>query len=72
VRRYVRTPTQPLSYLVGDCAFRKLRAEACGRGGLSPAGFHREVLRHGAIPLGYLHERMVGVGVVVDALAARG
>lgn len=60
VRRYAATPTEALSGFLGELGFRRLRAEAEQRGGLKgdALDFHREVLRQGAIPLGYLHERI--------------
>jgi uncharacterized protein (DUF885 family) len=62
VRRYVATPAQPLSYLLGFHAFRHLRQEAEARGSFDRMRFHGRLLQHGSIPLGYLHERM-GKGV---------
>jgi hypothetical protein len=58
VRRYASTPTEALAGFLGQLGFRRLRREAEQRGGFEVEAFHQAVLRRGAVPLGYLHERI--------------
>jgi uncharacterized protein (DUF885 family) len=55
VDRYIVWPGQALSYKVGELKIRELRQRFAGE---DLRGFHDEVLRHGALPLGML-ERLV-------------
>ncbi len=52
VRRYVLTPTEPMSYLVGQSMLMEIRAEAARRlgGRFDLQGFHTELLACGTIP----------------------
>jgi uncharacterized protein (DUF885 family) len=52
VKRYSKTPTQPLSYAVGKREITRLRDEVRRREGghFSLKEFHRRLLRHGSIP----------------------
>lgn len=58
VRRCIARPTAATGASLGLDGFLHLRAEAERRGGFAMGAFHAEVLRHGSIPLGYLHERL--------------
>ena len=52
VKRYSKTPTQPLSYAVGKREIKRLRDEVRHRDGerFSLKEFHRRLLRYGSIP----------------------
>lgn len=58
VDRYIVWPGQALSYKIGSRTITEVRARAKARLGarFTLAGFHDEVLRHGALPLSLLEE----------------
>jgi uncharacterized protein (DUF885 family) len=60
VDRYIAWPGQALAYELGAAEIKKLRATAKASlgAGFSLADFHREVLRHGALPLPLLGEQI--------------
>jgi uncharacterized protein (DUF885 family) len=62
VRRYVASPTQPMSYAVGKQALLDLRAEV--QRGLGEAfdlhDFHGAVLQAGTLPIGLVREEVLG------------
>jgi uncharacterized protein (DUF885 family) len=67
VRRYVITPTEPMSYLVGQSRLMELRAEASRRlgGRFDLYRFHGELLAWGTIPPMLLKDELwerLGVG----------
>lgn len=60
VERYIADPAQALSYKIGQLRIRRLRTQAehvLGRA-FDVREFHREVLRHGAMPLDLLETTM--------------
>lgn len=60
VRRYVLTPTEPMSYLVGQSLLMEIRAEAARRlgGRFDLQGFHTELLACGTIPPTLLRDEL--------------
>ncbi|HEU4402653.1 MAG TPA: DUF885 domain-containing protein [Candidatus Polarisedimenticolia bacterium] len=61
VLRYVRTPTQPMSYAVGKQEILRLREEhrRARRGSFSLQEFHDRLLSFGSIPVGLIREGLL-------------
>jgi len=61
VKRYSRSPTQPLSYAVGKREIRRLRDEMRRLEGdrFSLREFHRRLLRYGSIPPRRIREQLI-------------
>ncbi|HEV8374977.1 MAG TPA: DUF885 domain-containing protein [Candidatus Polarisedimenticolia bacterium] len=61
VKRYTKTPTQPLSYAVGKREIMRLREEVRRREGsaFSLKGFHHRLLQFGSIPPRLVAERIL-------------
>jgi len=61
VKRYSKTPTQPLSYAVGKREILSLRAELRKAEGpsFSLRRFHDRLLQYGSIPIGLIRERLL-------------
>jgi uncharacterized protein (DUF885 family) len=67
VRRYVLTPTEPMSYLIGKSLLLELRAEAARKLGdrFDLSRFHAELLKGGTVPPTLLRDELwerLGVG----------
>ena len=62
VRRYVQSPTQPFSYLIGFLQIEALRDELMRREGarFDEKAFHDRLLSFGSIPLALIREAMQG------------
>jgi len=60
VKRYSKTPTQPLSYAVGKHELLRLREDIKRRDGaaFSLKGFHRDLLRFGSLPPARIREQL--------------
>ena len=61
VKRYTKTPTQPLSYAVGQREIRALRDEvrAAEGGRFSLGRFHDRLLQYGSIPISLIRARLL-------------
>lgn len=61
VRRYVQTPTQPMSYIIGKVEIQKLRDQYKQRMGdkFNLLQFHNELLSYGTIPISLVAEKML-------------
>jgi uncharacterized protein (DUF885 family) len=61
VRRYVQTPTQPMSYAIGKLEIMNLRRDYQGALGerFDLKAFHDKLLSYGSIPVGLVRERML-------------
>jgi uncharacterized protein (DUF885 family) len=61
VKRYTKTPTQPLSYAVGKREILKLREDLRKVEGtaFSLRGFHDRLLQFGSIPIAHIRSRIV-------------
>lgn len=54
IDRYIVTPGQACSYMIGRLEIQRMRREAQGQPGFSVKAFHSAVLDSGALPLGVL------------------
>jgi uncharacterized protein (DUF885 family) len=61
VKRYIYTPTQPMSYLVGKAAIMKLREDYRAKyPQASLREFHDKVLSIGSLPLSIVRQEVLG------------
>ena len=62
VTRYVQTPTQPMSYLIGKVEILRLRKDYEAKMGdkFNLKEFHDKLISYGSIPVQMVYEQMVG------------
>ncbi len=60
VKRYTKTPTQPMSYLIGKIEILKLREEYKKRQGdnFNLKDFHNRLLSYGSIPVELIKQQI--------------
>lgn len=61
VRRYVQTPTQPMSYVIGKLQIQDLRRDYQAAAGprFDLKAFHDKLLSYGSIPVGMIREKVL-------------